>query len=140
MHRSFTAVQWLASVVLLQIVAFTATMANPIVWDFDTPGLPGVPPAEWADASQAMSPPATPPGPYQATTFDSRGVMLFKTAGNTSQRPKIRTQQTFDTGIYEWVVYIPPMEDNARVSLGAFLYSDQSGAAATAAREIDRAA
>jgi hypothetical protein len=84
-----------------------------------------------------MSPPAAPPGPYQAPPIDGRGVMLFKTADNSSQRPKIRTQQTFTTGIYEWVVYIPPMETNARVSLGAFLYSDQSGAPANAAREID---
>jgi len=123
--------------VALQVTTASALLAIPITWDFDTPGNPGQPPSGWQDASQAMSPPATPPGPYQATTFDDRGVMLFKTDGNTGQRPKIRTQSTFETGIYEWTVYIPPMEQNAQVSLGAFLYSDQSGAAATAAREID---
>jgi hypothetical protein len=122
---------------LVQWAMVTAVWAAPITWEFSTPGAAGQAPAGWQDASQAMSPPPTAPGPYQATSFDGRGVMLFKTAGNTSQRPKIRTQQVFQTGITEWLVYIPPMEANARVSLGAFLYSDQSGAAANAAREID---
>ncbi len=128
---------WISLLVALQVLAVAIVHAQGVTWNFDTPGAPGVAPQGWSDASQAMSPPATAPGPYQATTFDGRGVMLFKTAAGTGQRPKIRTQQTFTTGMYEWVVYIPPMEANARVSLGAFLYSDQSGAAANAAREID---
>ncbi len=136
--RPFTSLARSGLLSLVLQLALAATVhANSITWEFNTPGAPGQAPAGWQDASQAMSPSAIPPGPYQATTFGERGVMLFKTAGNTSQRPKIRTQQVFETGITEWLVYIPPMEANARVSLGAFLYSDQSGAAANAAREID---
>ncbi|MCC5876371.1 MAG: hypothetical protein JJU11_09165, partial [Candidatus Sumerlaeia bacterium] len=125
------------ALMFLTILMGTAISAAPVTWDFDSPAQPGVAPPGWEDASQTMTPSPSPPGPYQVTTFADTSVILFQTAANTQHRPKVRTQQLFTTGIYEWDVYIPEMEDNARVSLGAFLYSDQSGASATAAREID---
>lgn len=114
-----------------------AAGAQAQTWNFDTPGSPGQAPAGWSDASQSLVPFPAPPGPYQSTTFDGESVVLFMTEAGTSQRPKIRTNATFTTGTYEWRVFIPAKEANARVSTGAFLYSDQSGPQATAAREID---
>lgn len=135
--RKFLAGLMTAGAFIMIYPGGVASGAVPQVWDFDTPAAPGVAPAGWQDASQSMSPAPSPPGPYQTTTFGGESVILFQTEAGTQHRPKVRTQQTFTTGIYEWDVYIPEMEDNARVSLGAFLYSDQSGGSATAAREID---
>lgn len=123
---------------LVAVVSLGVTGAvSAQTWNFDVPGDPGEAPAGWSDASQSLTPFPQPPGPYQLTTFEGESVILFMTEANTGQRPKIRTNGIYTTGTYIWRVFIPEKEANARVSTGAFLYSDQSGTAATEAREID---
>ncbi len=51
-------------------------------------------------------------------------------------RPKIMTDASFKKGIYAWKVWIPSIEEKAQVSIGAFLYSNQSSANGND-REID---
>ncbi len=114
-----------------------ATALHAVTWEFDGPDAAGVPPTDWQDASQTLVPFPSPPGPYRKTTFDGRSVVEFQTEAMTTQRPKIRSRGTYREGLYRWRVYIPPKEANAQVSTGAFLYSDQSGGGANAAREVD---
>ncbi|HQB27599.1 MAG TPA: hypothetical protein PLO29_01490 [Paludibacter sp.] len=71
----------------------------------------------WTDASQLT---------YGKTLYDFRdGNIRIWTESGTRQRPKIRAvTQDHTTGEYNWRVYIPPMEMNSQVSIGAFLYYD----------------
>lgn len=55
------------------------------------------------------------------------GSMRFWTEKGSRQRPKLtHRSRNFTFGYYHWRVYIPQMGRNERVSLGAFLYHDDS--------------
>lgn len=112
------------------LLAFFCLAANPaahadtehILWDFDTPANPGFAPPGWRNDSQAGSPPC-----FQVEEFHDTVALRIRAAANTWNRVKVRTNDTFTTGVYTWRVYVPmPDEEGASTGIGAFLYSPQS--------------
>ena len=109
-----------------------AMQAAAETWTFDESRAWGSPPAGWVDASSSGS-----SHTYRNTTFDGKNCLHVKTTGGTSDRVKVRTTSLFREGTYDWEVYVPPItEPGARSSIGAFLFSPQSGGDLDA-REID---
>ncbi len=121
-----------------------------IVFYFNSATSLGVPPTSWVDSSQNIVSGDTPN--YLSTSFQGAGVVQFtmpeaKTATATDgfdsvdrTRYKIKTSNAYKEGIYQWRIYIPDFEDNAQLSIGAFLNFSQSGASlgsGTNNREID---
>ncbi len=106
--------------------------ATVTTWTFDEARDWGSPPDGWTDASSSGS-----AHTYRNTVFDGENCLQIKTTGGTSDRVKVQATQLFREGTYDWEVYVPPItEPGAQSSIGAFLYSPQSGGDFDA-REID---
>jgi hypothetical protein len=103
-------------------------------WIFTNETSWGVAPDQWMDDSSYGS-----PALFRVSTNTSGEASLeIRTRGNTWDRVKVRTtNDDYTIGFYEWKVYVPPInETGACSSIGAFLYSPQSGGGLNA-REVD---
>lgn len=71
----------------------------------------------WTNASQATE---------GSVRYEFRdGNLRLWTDSGTYQRPKVRSNsENYRTGTYLWRVYVPAMELNSQVSVGAFLWCD----------------
>lgn len=75
--------------------------------------------SKWEDGSQATD------GKILYEVKD--GKLRFYTEAGTLQRPKVKTvNEDYSFGEYIWRIYIPTMGMNERVSIGAFIYRDDT--------------
>lgn len=55
------------------------------------------------------------------------GILSITTKGNTMDRNKLQTNsRSFGQGDYTWRLYVPEIEPRAQVSVGAFIYADDT--------------
>lgn len=71
--------------------------------------------AEWRDGSQNNSP---------RSYAVSDGMLRISTRGETRDRVKVRTADSFGAGKYTWRLFVPEMGKGDQASIGAFLYKD----------------
>ena len=53
------------------------------------------------------------------------GYLKITTRPNTKDRVKVRSKNTFTTGLYSWRIFIPKFKLHEQVSIGAFLYHNE---------------
>ena len=53
------------------------------------------------------------------------GYLKITTRPNTKDRVKVRSKNTFATGVYFWKIFIPKFKLHEQVSIGAFLYHNE---------------
>jgi len=55
------------------------------------------------------------------------GILSITTRGNTMDRNKLHSNSSnYGEGVYTWRVYVPEIEPHAQVSVGAFIYADDT--------------
>ena len=54
----------------------------------------------------------------------SGGMLSITTKGNTMDRNKLQSNSRFGEGVYTWRLYVPEIEKQAQVSVGAFIYQN----------------
>ncbi|MBW1796550.1 MAG: hypothetical protein JRJ38_19405 [Deltaproteobacteria bacterium] len=95
------------------------------VWLFSETTDWGVPPTGWQDDSSVGS---SPDSGYWVTPCEDTSCLQIKTGGGTWDRVRVRTiSGDYETGRYQWRVYVPPNEEDYPSSaIGAFLYSSNN--------------
>lgn len=82
------------------------------------------------DGSQCgwnFSCPDTGKGQYFSTTFRNTSVVALFTKKNTYQRVKLETERIdFEAGVYEWKTFMPGFPAKDAISVGMFLYKDDT--------------
>ena len=64
---------------------------------------------------------------YRVTEFQGKKCLQISARGNTKDRIKIRTKDTYNSGTFEWRVFVPKhREPGASSSIGAWIYAEDS--------------
>lgn len=63
------------------------------------------------------------PGPVEYYSIKD-GLLSITTKGNTMDRNKLQSNDRFGKGVYTWRLYVPEIEKQAQVSVGAFIYQN----------------
>ena len=61
-----------------------------------------------------------------ASYFLENGKLKITTRPNSKDRVKVRSKQKFTTGIYTWKIFVPKFKAYEQVSIGAFLYHNET--------------